>query len=310
MSDGLIDLFTTQYSTALELKLQQMGSLLRGKTAEGFHVGKQASPINQIAAVQSQAPAGRFSPLNRVDPGFTRRWVFPIDREISMLVDSFDQLRTIVDVKSQYIQDAAQAFGRDWDDAIIQAAFGNSALGVDNAAFTNESFNTSSTIGNAGFQVVENFASSSNNGFTVAKMIELRRSLRHYHNDLERDPITIVIGSQQEADLLNQVQVVSTEFNDRPVLADGNLRRFLGMNVTVSERLTVSSNARQVLAFVRSGMYLGVWRDIYNDVTQRKDLSGLPWQVYSTHSFGATRTQPGKVFQVLCLDTGGADITP
>ena len=47
MSDNLIKLWTTQFSTNLELKLQQRGSKLRGKVIEGAHVGKLASPINQ-----------------------------------------------------------------------------------------------------------------------------------------------------------------------------------------------------------------------------------------------------------------------
>ena len=42
---------------------------------------------------------------------------------------------------------------------------------------------------------------------TVAKMIEARRILRHYHNDLEAEPACMVIGSKQESDLLSQVQV-------------------------------------------------------------------------------------------------------
>jgi len=45
-------------------------------------------------------------------------------------------------------------------------------------------------------------------------------------------------------------------------------------------------------------------------VSQRNDLSGEPWQLYSKHTFGATRTQPGKVVEIDCLDTTGADITP
>lgn len=307
---GLIDLFTTQFSTALELKLQQMGSLLRGKVREGFHVGKQASPINQIGAVQSQAPAGRFAPLGRVDPGFTRRWVFPSDRELPQLIDSFDQLRTIVDPKSEYVQNAAMAFGRDWDDAIIAAAFGTAQIGTDQSSFSAETFSTSTTVGNVGYAVVSTFGSTSANGLTVAKLIEAKRSFRHYHVDFRADRLCLVIGSQQESDLLNQVQVVSTEFNDRPVLVEGNVTRFLGFDIVVTERLTVASNVRDCIAFAYSGLYLGVWRDVYNDVTQRKDLSSLPWQVYSNHTFGATRTQPGKVFQIQCADTGGADITP
>jgi len=310
MSENLYELFTTQYSTYLELKLQQMGSKLRGKVREGFHVGKMASPINQIAAIQSRAPAGRFAPKNITNADFTRRWVFPADREIDQLIDSYDELRTIVDPKSQYSTNAAMAFGRDWDDSLIAAAFGTSQIGTDNASLSPETFNTSTTVANAGFAVVSTFASTSANGLSVAKLIEAKRTFRHYHVDLEAEAATLVIGSQQEADLLNQTQVVSTEFNDRPVLVDGSVKRFMGFNIVVSERLSVVSSVRNCIAFVQSGLYLGVWRDVFNRVSIRNDLSGEPYQLFSSHSFGSTRTQPGKVLQIQCSDAGGADITP
>ncbi len=47
-----------------------------------------------------------------------------------------------------------------------------------------------------------------------------------------------------------------------------------------------------------------------NIASQRNDLSGHPYQIYTMVSFGATRTQPGKVIEVDCADTVGADITP
>jgi hypothetical protein len=309
MSENLVKLWTTQFTTLLELKLQQKGSKLRGRVREGSHVGKLASPINQVSAVQSRAPAGRFAPMARVDADFTRRWVFPTDRELPQLVDSFDELRTIVDPKSMYVENAANAFGRDHDDAIIGAAFGTAQVGTDNASLSSETWASISS----NFTVAENFKAASETGLTVAKMIEAKRILEHYHNDLETDDLTIVIGSKQHSDLLNQVQVVSTEFNDRPVLVEGRVTRFLGYNVVVSERLQFRSDdadARQVIVFVKSGLYLGVWQDTYNRISQRNDLSSEPWQVYSKHTFGATRTQPGKVIEIDCLDSTGADITP
>src|ERR1700687_766141 len=131
MSETLSKLFTTQFSTNIELKLQQMGSKLRGRVREQTHVGKQASPINQVGAIQMKAPAGRFSPKNRTDADFTRRWVFPQDGEIDQLIDSFNELRTIVDPKSMYVENAANAVGRGWDDAIIAAFFGTAQIGAD-----------------------------------------------------------------------------------------------------------------------------------------------------------------------------------
>ncbi len=304
MSENLFKLWTTQFSTNLELKLQQLGSKLRGKVDEGFHVGKMASPINQVGAIQLKAPAGRFSPKNRTDADFTRRWVFPQDGEMDQLIDQFDELKTIVDPKSKYVENAANAVGRAWDDAIIAAFFGTAQIGQDANGLSSETFDTSK------FQISDTFGSSASSGLTVAKLIEAKRILRHYHNDLQMDPPCIVIGSKQESDLLNQVQVVSTEFNDRPVLVDGNVTRFMGFDIVVSERLTVTSNLRQVPVFVKSGMYLGMWKDVTNRVSIRNELSGEPYDLYTNTSYGATRTQPGKVLQILCADTTGADITP
>jgi Phage capsid protein len=304
-NDGLYQLYTTQFTTVLELKLQQMGSKLRGKVREGFHVGKQASPVNQIGAIQLKAPAGRFAPIQRTDPDFTRRWVFPQDGELAQQIDTFDELKTIVDPKSQYSDNASMAVGRAWDDCIIANAFATSQVGQDAAGLTAETFATST------FQIASTFgAGATSVGLTVAKFIEAKRIFRHYHVDLDSDPLCMVIGSTQESDLLKQVQVVSTEFNDRPVLTDGRITRFLGFDIVLSERLQVSSNIRNVIAFSKSGLYLGIWKDMTNIASQRNDLSGHPYQIYTMVSFGATRTQPGKVLQIQCADTQGADITP
>jgi hypothetical protein len=304
MSENLFKLFTTQFSTNLEMKLQQTGSKLRGKVREGMHQGKQASPVNQLGAVQLKAPAGRFAPLNRVDADFTRRWVFPQDGELPQLIDSFDELRTIVDPKSMYSDNAANAVGRAWDDCIIAAATGVSQIGADAGGLSSETFDTTN------HQIASTFGSSAASGLTVAKMIEAKRIFRHYHVDIESDPLTLIIGSQQESDLLNQVQVISAEYNDRPVLVDGRVTRFLGFDIVVSERLSTAANVRTCLAFCKSGMYLGIWKDMMNRISVREDLSGQPYQVYTSATYGATRTQPGKVLTLLCSDTTGADITP
>ena len=305
---GLIPLYTTQFSTNLELLLQQKGSKLRGRVREGMHVGKMASPINQVGALSMKAPAGRFAPLPNQEAGYVRRWVFPKEGELPQLVDTFDELQTVVDPKSGLVETAAAATGRAWDDELINQATSTAVLGQDAASLTNEAFAT------ANFQIASTFGSGGTaSGLTVAKIIEAKRIFEHYHNDLSADRPTMVIGSQQHSDLLNQVQVVSTEFNSRPVFdGDGNVTSFLGFDIVVSERLpqTTIGSVRGVLTFVKSGLYLGVWKDMTNNIGQRNDLSGLPWQILTQTMYGATRTQPGKVLQILCSDTTGADITP
>lgn len=309
---GLIPFFTVQYSSALELLLQQTKSKLRGSVREGAFVGKAASPINQVGALTAKAPVGRFAPLPVQEAPLARRWLFPQPFELPQLVDSFDELQTIVDPKSMFAEAAAAAFNRVCDDIIIAAATGTATLGVDQAGFTTETFNTASTQ-SGGFQVPVNFKSAAASGLIVDKIIEAKRVLRHFHNDLEAEMPTLVIGSQQESDLLNQAQVVSTEFNPAPVFRDGVLTRIFGCNLIVSERLPYSvgaANQRGVLMYVKSGVHFGTWKDMQNKITLRDDLSGEPWQIATRSMYGASRMQVGKVVQILCSDSTGADINP
>jgi hypothetical protein len=303
-NQGLYPDFTAQYSSNIEMLLQQMTSKLRGKVREqGGFVGKMASPVTQYGSVTMKAPAGRGAPLNHVQPTSVRPWMFPLAGEVSELIDTFDQLETIVDPKSAYVQSTGAATARYWDDGLITAALATRQLGTDIGSLTPETFNTTN------FQIASTFGSSAASGLTVAKIIEARRILEHYHNDLSMDPPTIVIGSQQKSDLFNQVQFVSTEFGP-PRLQNGEITGFAGFDIVTSERLSTASSVRTVLCFVKSGLMLGMWRDMENYIDQRIDLSGRPWQLTTTTMYGALRMQAGKVVSILCSDSSGADITP
>jgi hypothetical protein len=295
MSANAPNLFVSQFSTNLDLLLQQKGSKLRGRVMTGTHVGKQASPVDQIGAVEATVPAGRFAPIGRTDALLTRRWVFPQDREIPQMFDRFDQLRMISDPKSRYAENAAYGIGRAWDDAIITAALATSQIGETGTG--TETFP-------AGDIIAEDFGSSVDAGLTAAKIIEAKRIFESHNVDLDADPMTIVISPLMHSNLLNQAVVTSTDFNKpgaRPVLTEGKVTSFLGADIIVSNRLQLTdTDDRQAIAFVKSGMYLGIWEDIFNDVSQRKDLSGLPWQLYTCATFGATRLQAGKVVSILC----------
>lgn len=306
MSENLPKLAVETFSTVLMLKLQQKTSKLRGRVMEGYHVGKQASPVDYIGAIQMKAPAGRYAPNQPQNTDFTRRWVLPVDKEAFQLIDTFDKLRLLQDPTSQYSSVAAAAVAREWDDRIIAAAFATATIGDSTGVgTTTESFSTSS------WQIASTFGSAAASGLTVAKMIEAKRVMRKAQVEVDDEEMTWITNSQGESDLLNQVQVVSTEFSDKPVLQEGKVTRFLGWNIIYSERLTSTSNVRQNIAMVKSGAYLGIWKDTENDLERRRDLSGLPWQLATLMTSGATRLEPGRLLQVLCADTSAAaDVTP
>jgi hypothetical protein len=306
MSENLPKLSVETFSTILMLKLQQKTSMLRGRVMEGQHVGKQASPVDYIGNIQMKAPAGRYAPNQPQNVDFTRRWVLPVDKEAYQLIDTFDKLRLLQDPTSRYSDVAMAAVAREWDDRVIQAAFAVATIGDSTGIGT-----TTETFSTASWQIASTFGSSAASGLTVAKMIEAKRIMRKAQVPIDEEQLTWITNSQGESDLLNQVQVVSTDFSDKPVLMDGKVTRFLGWDIVYSERLTSTSNVRQNIALVKSGAYLGIWKDVENDLERRRDLSGLPWQLASLMTSGATRLEPGRLLQVLASDTSAAaDVTP
>jgi hypothetical protein len=291
VSINAINLAVSQFSTNVEVLLQQKGSTLRPKvTIKGDCRGKQAVMIDQVGPVEAQTPAGRFAPIGRVDAAVRRPWVFPIDKDLPQMFDTFDKLRLISDPQSVYVENAAYAFGRAWDNEIVASAFRTAYIGE--TGTTTESFDTA-------YSIAADFDAAGEVGLTVSKLIEAKRLMRvaEVPDDEQK---TLVIGPTQEADLLKQAQVTSSDFNKNGgVLNEGKVVRFMGFDIVVNNRLVLtSSDNRNLIAFAKSGLALGIWQDLMNDVTQRKDLSGLPWQLYSMATFGAVRTQNGKVVRI------------
>jgi len=300
-------LYTTQFTANMELLLQQRMSKLRSYVMTGAHVGKMASPVNQIAPFAYGAPSGRYAPLNKTDMQFDRRWVMPQPKEFMTLLDDFDLLQTIVDPKGPIAQSAVAGANRAFDDAIIASALGTAQVGEDAASLTAETFDTTD------YSIADTFGASGATGMTVAKLNESRRMFIHNHALEEEEAnsqLVLVVGSQQQSDLYNLATVVSSDFSAAYAPEfDANKRviRFMGFDIITSERLATSGSDRKCFAFVKSGLYLGIWQDHTVTITPRWDLSSQPWQFYSKLMFGATRLMQGKVVQILCVDSTGAD---
>lgn len=296
MSVNIPTHYVQQYSTNIQLLLQQKGSKLRGAVMTGSHVGKQASPVDQIGAIVAQKVTSRFAPMGRVDAPTDRRWVFPVDYDLPQLIDSFDKLRLLTDPASSYVTNSTYAMGRAQDDEIIAAFFAD--------AKTGEQGGTTTAFATATQTVGVNTGGSASN-LNVAKLRAGKKILMANEVDIDNDPIYCVITADEHDALLNEIQVVSTDFNSKPVLVDGKVQQFLGINFIHCERLQTGTDdaagtSTMVPMYAKSGMYMGMWNDISTDVSQRKDLQGLPYQAYAYGTFGATRLEEKKVVRVWC----------
>lgn len=293
MSANAAQLFGRQYASNVDLLLQQKGSRLRKGVTEDSYVGEQASPVDQVGAIAMQPVTSRFGAIGRVDAPLFRRWVTPSDFDLPQNFDSFDKLKIISDPRSRYVENAVMAAGRQIDDLIIAAFFGTALTGTNGGTSTTFAADGGSTV-------AVDFGSTGNSGFTVAKLREAKRILMANEVDVMNDQIFAGINASAHDDLLQEIQVVSTDFNDRPVLVEGMVSRFLGINFLISERFAQTGDPyRRIPVWAKSGMHLGIWNEIMTNVSQRNDLTSQPWQAYLKMSMGATRLEGEKTVEVL-----------
>jgi len=295
MSINLPTLQVEEYSSNIQLLLQQMGSRFRAAVTEKGYTGSvQASPVDQVASTEAIERTTRFGDMPRIDATLDRRWVAPRTFHHPQLIDNVDLLKMLSDPKSSYVQSAVNALNRKIDSIIIDAFF--------DAANTGTRGGTSTAF-LAGNVVGVQQGAGTNTGLTVAKLREARRLLLSHEVDLAYEQLYIAVTSKQMDNLLGEAQVISTDFNSKPVLVDGMINNYLGFNFIHSERLETgtddqSGTSRAVPVWVKSGMHLGMWNDITTDISQRKDVEGLPWQVYVEATFGATRIEEKRVVKI------------
>ena len=293
MSLNLPNHYVISYSSNIQLLLQEKGSKTRGLVTEGHYVGKQASPVDQIGSVEMTPVTGRFEPKGRTDAATDRRWVFPSDFDLPQQIDTFDKLRLLTDPESVYVTNAVYAAGRKIDTVVITAFLASAKTGVDGST------STAFTAGNE----VDVAVGGSNSKLNVAKLLEVKRKMRANHVDFEMDEVYCLLTALDEEALLNEIQIISSDFNgaDMPVMKDGKIRRFLGINFVyceLTESVATGTNEVNVPVWAKSGMHLGIWNDVETSITRRYDLKGNPWEAYLYLTIGATRLEENKVYNI------------
>lgn len=293
MSVEITDAFVQEYKANVQLLLQQRGSILRPFVSSDTYNGKAAKIVDQFGQVTAIPRVGRHGDTPMADTPQTARWLTPVDYEVPAdLIDTVDKLRLIIDPMSAYAQAQAYAIGRAQDDSIIASHFG--------AALTGEN-GTTSTSFDSGNQIAVSVGGA-NSGLNVAKLIAARTKLMANQVDLRNEPVHIAITSKQHANLLAEIQIISKEYNETPVLVNGMVERFLGFNFHVCERLVTSSaSTRRCPVWVPSGLHLGEWAPLEVKISERPDKR-YSWQVYTTATFNSTRVEEGKCVEILCYE--------
>jgi len=295
MSQFVTTHFVQQYTTNVQLLSQQRMSRLRGSVTTGTYTGKQGVPVDQFAPTVAQKRTTRYPALTPIDTQTDRRWVYPSDYDWNDLIDSIDKLRMLIDPQSSYVQNGTSAMARAMDDEIIAAFFGAAKTGSDGSTTTN--FLAANQVS----------ASEGASGATGMNVEKLKAGIQLLLANEAWDPssgsrISCVITAKQNRNLMDEVQVINSDYNgEKAVVNDGFVMQWGKVDFIHSERLPLNGSSQtRVPMYVKEGMHLGLWQDISSDVSQRKDLAGLPYQVYLYGTFGGTRLEEKKVVELPC----------
>lgn len=295
--------FVTKFTETVEFLVQQMPARLW----EHCEIRSEAPGSGAVAAEQfgktvMQPVVSSLQPINFTDTPASRRWVYPTPFYIANAVDSFEKLEMAIDPDGWIAKTQTFAANRQKDDVVIGALFGTAQVGN-----TSSSGNApSGTVAFPSTQQVSVDVGSSGGatpvGMNVPKLRAAKKLFLKAEVDLDMEQPVVAMSASQLDDMLNQAQAISLDFNETPVLVDGKITRFMGMDFVHSERLlTNASGYQRNPVWVPSGMRAAVWQDITTDIRQRPDLVNNPWQVQLTMMVGATRMQEPKVVELPCV---------
>jgi len=294
MSDYPIVHYVNQFTNNLELLLQQQDSRLVDTVfVKGGYVGKSAVPVEQFGSVAMVERTARLVPRTFTSVPTDRRWVSPRDFNLATAVDLVDQLRTLINPQAGHLLAVHAAAKRCKDQVIIDSLFAD--------ALTGQAAGTTVAWADQTAQIIAQTygTGSTASGLNVAKLKHTMKIFMQNYVDLDNDPITCIITAAQNENLLNEIQVINSQYNGSYTRDEaGRLKRFLCFNFVHSELIPTDGTYRRVPVYAKSGMHLGMWLDLRVEINPRYDLEGNPYQLVVDTTLGATRLQEKKVVEI------------
>ena len=308
MSFTVTNAFVQQFSGNVIHLAQQVESRFRGKVMEDMIQGESAY-MEQVAPTAAQKITSRHSDSPVMNTQHLRRRLAPYDYGWGDLIDRLDKVKMLSDPTSSYAIAGATAMNRGMDDEIIQAFFG--------PAYTGHSGGTVLTWPNGNSEAVPTQPGgtvvavndwaygngSGNSGLTISKLVSASVALDAAEGD-EGEDRYMAVKAAQKGNLLATTEATLKEFgvakDDMAPLRDGKVAYIMGFQLIHSERLqTNTSSQTRVPAWRKSGMGLGISKDISAQMAERPDKR-FSMYVYLDMSIGATRLEESKVVEIVC----------
>lgn len=289
MSDQIVTAYVKGFNASIYRLLQQEDSRFSMCVRKENQKSEQEF-WDQIGAVNSSEVNQRFPDSPVMNTPHDRRVVTLRKFHLGDFFDSFDEMQTVIDPTSDYMQNFRAACNRDKDDVVVSAFFSDAGTGK-----------TGSTLVPfpAGQKVAVNLGGS-NIGLTVRKLREARKLLRKAEVDFEKETTYIAVNAEAIDDLLGETQAISSDYNAIKPLVDGEIAKFMGFTFIPSERLPLvpATTQRRLPVWTERAILLSTGMDYTTKISERADKS-FNWYGYARWAFGAVRMEEKRVVEIL-----------
>lgn len=281
--------FNLSFTTNVELLLQEKRPVLWEAVMSASYTGEAAQVVKQFGQVEFQEKASRHADTVFSDIAHKQRWIFPTDYTLALPIDKEDELRMLDSPQSSYVEAMRAAYARKVNGIIRDAALG--------AARTGKHGETVTAFDTANQQIA-----AGGTGLTIAKLRQAAEKFGTNHVD-DEEPKFFVYTAKQRTNLLATTEVTNADYNTVRALVEGKIDTFMGFKFIRYEGLGVDgANARRCFAFAKSGIQFGQWNGLTTKIDERPDKEYLK-QVFMSCTLAGTRTQEGKVMEVLCTES-------
>lgn len=291
MSDTQNQILITDFTNQLDLEAQQATSRFRGNILEAPVMGK-IFEHQVLGGTTQKTVTARFEDVVASDPAHSRRGANLKTYYDAHYIDNTDQLRALVDLKSGYARSIVQSAMRKLDKVVAEAALGS--------VLTGENFTTTVTAASDGVQTV-----TAGSGLTYDKLREVKEALNSKDVGLNGERVFLAITEIQASALLNEIEVISSDYNMGDGARTGQLPPILGMTpivfasapTTGDSIINKTGSTRQCFAFSEDALKLGMLSSFdvrYDDIPTKVDTK----QLKIISRYAALRTQGERIVQI------------
>lgn len=295
-----------QFGEMVHLLAQQMGSRMKGRVDEMPVRGNKFTyeRLDQVEAIEVTT---RHADTVAQDIDHSRRGGQMRDFRATLMLDQFDDLQVLIDPSRNYAEAVARAMMKQYDRLCLSQALAPIKTGRNLDVEVSAAADGVATVDADGV------------GLTYDKLVEIHENFINSEvgTDLEEE-FYLAITGKQHADLMKEQELINRDFSNfgnasmegQTVIDKGRIVKAAGINLIVfgtganvpNPLLSATGNVRHCIAFAKSGLVVGMNKDISVRVDNRADKNNA-MQVQASLFLDAIRTQGVKVQQVDCIES-------